>query len=445
MCGIYGVFSGAKGGFININTDALVDLSFVNQSRGDDSSGMVYYDGRDGIHMRKAVGGIPDLVKSEGFAEYWKDLTKDARCVIGHGRAATRGKVLVENAHPFRVRKQGSKHDIFLVHNGTLDTYQTLEDFHKYNVDSHWMAQQIANLGPEEALAKINGAIATMWLDDETKKVCIYRNDQRPLFTALDTEGHRYIASDEAFLMYIKYRRGLKFENPDIQYFKPQHLYVLDPHNLDEWEKVVKIERICSSYSTNHGFRGAATRMWREGFLDDTSANVDIWGRREDKDDYTKGWYDVTSRERSLLTDIRNVMSGKFTFVFFDPVTGMRTTEWVTPSKGTSTHMEKHEPYLKNLRRIMHLQNEVHCLYANDDGTITTEIWTEKDIVDKQKLEENAALAKEDSPKDQQKGKVLLLPSTPRVKVRARPGASISLPHQNLKRDCCLTYSTVCN
>ncbi len=57
MCGIYGVFAKAKNGFSNTNMDTLADLAFVNQTRGWDSSGVIYYDGKDDIVVKKEVGG----------------------------------------------------------------------------------------------------------------------------------------------------------------------------------------------------------------------------------------------------------------------------------------------------------------------------------------------------------------------------------------------------
>ncbi len=435
MCGIYGVFAKAKNGFSNTNMDTLADLAFVNQTRGWDSSGVIYYDGKDNIVVKKEVGGWGDLIQQDGFQEFWKNILRDGKCVIGHGRAATKGKVSIENAHPFQVPKNNGQL-ISLVHNGTLDTYQPLGGTDKYQVDSHWMAAKIAELGPEEALSKINGAIASVWFDHETKKVCIYRNDQRPLFVAKDKIGSVYIASDPAFLMFTKYRRSLSFEYEDVKFFSPLSLYVLDPHNLQDWEKIVKIEKKVH-YPPPVRY---SPRNWRDGFDDDWSGShlYDMYGTPKEAHALEVARNILDNKNRGMLWDVSYVHAGVFGSVQFDHVSGTRTTE-VFDKQGAVlvSRSEKAEPYVKNLRRIVKVGDDVHCFFA-DGMHMSKEIWTKDQINAQFQLE--AKKKEKEAPKEQ--AKVLTLPNHVSTKVRPKPGKRFRF-HTRSKQNVPIVHSAL--
>lgn len=415
MCGLFGVFTKMKNGFSSSNLDALNDLAFVNQTRGSDSTGLVYYDGKDLTESLKDIGGWGDLIAAKEFKEYWGAISRKGLCAFGHGRAATKGSVTVENAHPFSVDKPKKGHQIHLVHNGTLETYQTLGHTDKFAVDSHWMADRIAQLGPEEALSKINGAIATIWFDDETKKVCVFRNDQRPLFTVSDKLGNQYIASDIAFLMYTKYRRNLAYEVGDVQYFKPNHLYVINPHDLTEYEKVVEIKKKYevvdySKYSKPHRrppFRQEYEDYWGDGMG---------WTNRDvARDAELEQAQRLLSRaNRNLIGDISLVDSRTYGTVFFD-AGGFRTTDVLdTTGMTIASRTEKCEPYVENLRRIMKVGNEVHVLYVEGQNASSKEIWTRDQILNALKIQGKEVI--EPTPP------TLLIPRSKEVRVRLKPG-----------------------
>ena len=426
MCGLFGVFTRMKNGFSTTNLEVLNDLAFVNQTRGSDSTGLVYYDGKNLTETLKEVGGWGDLIDAAEFKAYWSAISRTGLCAFGHGRAATKGKVTVENAHPFSVDKAKKGHQIHLVHNGTLESYQTLGDTDRFDVDSHWMADKIAQLGPEEALSKINGAIATIWFDDETKKVCVFRNDQRPLFTVSDKIGNQYIASDIAFLMYTKYRRNLGYEIGDIQYFKPNHLYVIDPHKLENYEKVVEIKKKYevidySKFNNNHRrapFRSEYDDCWGFGMGD---ANRDVARDAE----YEQAQRLLSRKDRTLIGDISLVDARIYGTVFFD-TRDFRTTDVIDGNGQTvAARTEKCAPYVENLRRIMKSGDEVHVLYVEGQNGSTKEIWTRDQI--------NTALKVQGKAIVDPKPPTLLIPRSKEVKVRLKPGKRFRFHTRNSK------------
>jgi glutamine phosphoribosylpyrophosphate amidotransferase len=144
MCGLLGVFSDRKDGFSVRDLDILMDLFHVNELRGRDSTGIITINAEGVSDWIKQVGGAKDLFDTKDWDDTRNSLWKNGRIAIGHGRAASVGSVTLENAHPFEYKKPGDNpHTITVVHNGTLDKYQRLGDYHKYDVDSQWMAAKI--------------------------------------------------------------------------------------------------------------------------------------------------------------------------------------------------------------------------------------------------------------------------------------------------------------
>jgi len=83
-------------------------------------------DGR--LVVCKAVGDIPEPAK---------DLIPEAEVALAHTRAATRGSVTVENAHPFRVTDEDGRAVAALAHNGTWYGAPQGED----RCDSYYIAR----------------------------------------------------------------------------------------------------------------------------------------------------------------------------------------------------------------------------------------------------------------------------------------------------------------
>ena len=231
MCGLMGLIESADNGFTHANMSAFKLNLFVNALRGSDSTGVVGVNKKGSSGIIKELGSSSSLMSSNPKWDKFQDgLFQEGKIAFGHGRAATRGDVTLDNAHPFVIdngKKGKDRHYIILAHNGTLHGTQTLKNFHEFDVDSAWMAQQIFDLGPEEALSKINGAIATMWWDSKEKAFFVFRNHERPLHF-IQHNGTTHINSEGGVLMFLKYKLGLQYEWKDLAQFTTDTLYRFD-------------------------------------------------------------------------------------------------------------------------------------------------------------------------------------------------------------------------
>ena len=235
MCGLNAIFGNYSNGFFANDLNSFNHSHLLNSFRGMDSTGVgfVFNDGTTKII--KSLGPAWNLLTTKEYGDLKDMAVKKGRFIIGHGRSATVGDRTVENAHPFRVQKRDDKgeltQDIILVHNGTLNEHLN-KGMSSFKVDSEWMADRIAEVGPQEALETIHGAIATMWYDSIKKELYVYRNYQRPLFWAEDKAGSIFINSEASVLNYINERFALKFAEAP-QPFKEMTLHTisLDPND----------------------------------------------------------------------------------------------------------------------------------------------------------------------------------------------------------------------
>lgn len=355
MCGIFGMAIPSVSGFVNTEVDCLVSNMNINMFRGSDSTGMVQVDKDGAYNFLKVVGGPSALCDSPKWDNFKKGLYTSTKLAFGHGRAATRGKVTLKNAHPFQVFKDASNRsagEIILVHNGTLHTYQTLDGFHEHDVDSEWMAKKIAELGPMEALGKINGAIATVWYDPTDKALYFYRNDDRPLHYAWTKNGFMFWNSEKCALMWLKYRYNLAFEAEDVVSLKPLHLHKLNIADISKFEEVKEVPRIYPTYvpasnSLKHYHGGKYYGPRQDS----------IWGN----------WNMVENLARGYEEDIKNVYLGVFQSVTF---AGGKRITIIGKEDRHYTSTEMMQPYVNGLLSITFAdeQNTVRIVY--EDRTI---------------------------------------------------------------------------
>jgi hypothetical protein len=260
MCGLIGMAVANDNGFDQSQREALAQSLIVNQLRGADSTGVFSVDNKGFWRTLKCVGGPRELFQHASWHDVWNDLFQRGKIAVGHGRAATRGTIEWKNAHPFiadkpKKKDQKDPNRILLVHNGTLHKWQAhLKGLDTFDVDSEWLASQIATLGPEEALAKAQGAVATIWWDDETKSLNLYRNGERPLFLMQTERGDLYLNSEESSLQWLTFRHKLKLRKEGILQLTEHHISSIRPHEtLDNWynTKVTPAKAIVHQTQTN--------------------------------------------------------------------------------------------------------------------------------------------------------------------------------------------------
>src|SRR3546814_3056993 len=122
------------------------------------------------------------------------DLMKRTHLMLfGHNRAATKGAVNQENAHPF------NHGDIVGCHNGTLYNVTNLDDHKDFKVDSENIFYDMSRNGAKATIAKLQGAFALCWYDESNRTVNLVRNSQRPMYRS---EEH---TSELQSLMRISY------------------------------------------------------------------------------------------------------------------------------------------------------------------------------------------------------------------------------------------------
>lgn len=178
MCGIVGVASAYTNGFSSAEADMFDSMLFVDTMRGWDSTGAFVVDKHANVSIAKEASEGPKFLRTPEYKKLRGEAVWKGIFMVGHNRAATRGSVSDENAHPFWVDDK-----IVLVQNGTYN------GSHKHHKDTAVDTDAIAHVIAEEddiekALQKIDAAYALVWFNAETKQLNMIRNTQRPLFLA---------------------------------------------------------------------------------------------------------------------------------------------------------------------------------------------------------------------------------------------------------------------
>lgn len=200
MCGIVGVL-----GDINFKErKAFRDMLVFDIVRGIDSTGIIQINS-DGTCVSDKDLGTPheglfqssDLVDSKGVIKKF-----NVKGLIGHNRAATAGKVNVENAHPFTC---GS---ITGVHNGTLNLNQSeFDGKNDFPVDSWALIDALSQNGYEEVIPKTCGAYSLVWYDEEDKTVSFIRNSRRPMYYRKSEDEKTLFFASEPWMIEVACER----------------------------------------------------------------------------------------------------------------------------------------------------------------------------------------------------------------------------------------------
>lgn len=253
MCGIVGVVTKHTNGFSKKQEDAFYQMLFADTLRGDDSTGMILVEKDSSFGIMKEAAGAPYVIDSMRDSRMGKDMIFQGKALIGHNRAATRGAIVAENAHPFVVDNMFA-----LVHNGTLYRHKELSDT---TVDSEALAIHLKDvLGGgdkeklEEELGKVYGAYAIAAFHQEANKVFLTRNKERPL-AMVETDDGWFWASESGLLAWILQRNGYDFAKMTAEFVKEDVLYTfdLDKNTLVKEEYVPKQAMVPPPVTRNTG------------------------------------------------------------------------------------------------------------------------------------------------------------------------------------------------
>src|SRR5258706_5881404 len=112
MCGLNALVIQNNNGFNNPQLTAAMGNMWLTQLRGNDSTGAVGVNNKGMAAWVKDIGPPSTLFSSDVWKEFQKNLYSEGQLVFGHGRAATRGDITIENAHPFAREKVNKKEKV---------------------------------------------------------------------------------------------------------------------------------------------------------------------------------------------------------------------------------------------------------------------------------------------------------------------------------------------
>ncbi len=199
MCGLVGLFNKNTNGFSKDQQELFTTLLYVNYLRGQDSTGAFSVSNTGEVFLAKEASSSATFQRSKEYKDMLQRAWMNGSCMIGHSRAATRGTVNDENAHPFVVDD-----NIVLVHNGTM--YGDHKKIANVEVDSHAIAHAIhEKKSVTEALSSFEAAYALIWYDFKERKLNLIRNAWRPLWW-VETSTSWLWASERSMLEFAMAR-----------------------------------------------------------------------------------------------------------------------------------------------------------------------------------------------------------------------------------------------
>lgn len=191
-------------------TTLFEEQLFGTSLRGEDSTGIFLVNDQNRVDIFKRPIPSFALLRDTGYQKFERKMGS-VKYAVGHCRAATRGEISYDNAHPFVY-----KH-IHLVHNGVMRNTSDFKDIN-YAVDSNYIAHLLAeHKTPKEVFAQIEGDFALIWYDKEEKSFNFVRNHARPLHF-LPYKGRIFFISEPELLFWVMRRNKITdFNYEDIK------------------------------------------------------------------------------------------------------------------------------------------------------------------------------------------------------------------------------------
>ncbi|AFU62948.1 L-glutamine-D-fructose-6-phosphate aminotransferase [Pseudomonas phage UFV-P2] len=197
MCGLVGFYTSTTAS--DDELQLFKNMLVVDQIRGMHATGVAKVTTRTNtVAIHKRAHDAIDYLAAEDTKEFF--AKERGNIYIGHNRYATMGnKADHANAHPFQ------EGHITLAHNGGVDHWalDLLEGNDKMDVDvdSHMVCMTIAKHGVKKAVEEhLSGAFSLVWWDSEERSLNFIRNNDRPLYMAVLTNGNLVWASEKGML-----------------------------------------------------------------------------------------------------------------------------------------------------------------------------------------------------------------------------------------------------
>lgn len=264
MCGISGVVNLDHRHIGNLGS-YIEQAAICGQLRGWDSTGMFQVNKKGGFELHKLPVQGEHFVASKNVQKRI-GRTGNMLATILHNRAATKGDVTQENAHPFMHPAPGKIKDggkaIVGVHNGTIygPTPYKWKD-KEFEVDSDYLYYRIFDQGAEKALSDVNGSFALVWYEN-TGALCIASNHERPFYWGyIKDRNAMLLASEDRMMYWLAGRNGIELEKivaPD-----KNKIYKFDLHSGSELRKFETVDipqkppYVATAWSNARDFRGA--------------------------------------------------------------------------------------------------------------------------------------------------------------------------------------------
>ena len=193
MCGLVGL----AGDLAHKDEATIKKLLVIDYFRGTDSTGLAALRKNGDVHLVKAAVNPIDLFDMGRFKTALAPSLSSV--LLGHNRAATKGAVNNNNAHPFQYDH------IVGAHNGTLEksSWDKLDEMSgvKTDVDSMAIFAAIAKCGIEAVVPELQGAWALTWIDLKEGTLNFLRNKERPLWYAYSEDFKKvFWASEYKFI-----------------------------------------------------------------------------------------------------------------------------------------------------------------------------------------------------------------------------------------------------
>lgn len=206
MCGIVGAFSTTARYYKSPLVSFFRQALFADTFRGEDSTGIAVMAPKDEQpSVYKKALAAPDFLQLKRVEMLLDPSVGGVNWMLGHNRAATKGGVSHETAHPFQ---EGT---ITMVHNGTVVNHRELQDGQNYTVDSEAICHSLYINGLDETVKTLNGAFTLVWHDSSDDSLNIIRNEERPLWIAV-AEGSEdlLMASEGSMIQWLAGRNAIK-------------------------------------------------------------------------------------------------------------------------------------------------------------------------------------------------------------------------------------------